>query len=185
MRDLDGVVEHVLAVARAVLHPAQELDDLRVQTVDVRLEGRALALRLYRGVDLALGLGDHLLDARRVDAAVLNELLKRNPRDLTPHGVEAREDVYKRQHLPRHSRGRGRAGGAPHAAEREGGVPAAGKAAADPAGAAVPDSVDGAVPVSYTHLVEDVAAAESVMDVEGLVNEALEGIERIWIDIEG
>ena len=33
--------------------------------------------------------------------------------------------------------------------------------------------------------VEDVAAAESVMDVEGLVNEALEGIERIWIDIEG
>ena len=59
--------------------------------MDVRLEGRALALRLYRGVDLALGLGDHLLDARRVDAAVLNELLKRDPRDLTPHGVEARE----------------------------------------------------------------------------------------------
>lgn len=33
--------------------------------------------------------------------------------------------------------------------------------------------------------VEDVAAVEAAMDVEGLVNEALEGVERIWIDIEG
>ena len=33
--------------------------------------------------------------------------------------------------------------------------------------------------------VEDVAAAEAAMDIEGLVAEALEGIERIWIDIEG
>ena len=33
--------------------------------------------------------------------------------------------------------------------------------------------------------VEDVAAAEAALDVEGLVAEALEGIERIWIDIEG
>ena len=33
--------------------------------------------------------------------------------------------------------------------------------------------------------VEDVAAAEAALDMEGLVAEALEGIERIWIDIEG
>ena len=33
--------------------------------------------------------------------------------------------------------------------------------------------------------VEDVAAAEAAMDIEGLVAEALEGIERIWIDSEG
>ena len=33
--------------------------------------------------------------------------------------------------------------------------------------------------------VEDVAAAEAALDVEGLIAEALEGIERIWIDIEG
>ena len=32
---------------------------------------------------------------------------------------------------------------------------------------------------------EDVEAAEAAMDVEGLVSEALEGVERIWIDIEG
>ena len=32
---------------------------------------------------------------------------------------------------------------------------------------------------------KDVAAAEAAMDIEGLVAEALEGIERIWIDIEG
>ena len=41
------------------------------------------------GVDLALGLGDHLLDARGVDAAVLDEPLERYARNLAPHGVEA------------------------------------------------------------------------------------------------
>ena len=91
MRDLDGVVEDVLAVARAVLHPAEQLDYLRVQAVDVGLERGALALGLDGGVDLALGLGDHLLDAGRVDAPVLDELFQRYARDLAPHGVKAGE----------------------------------------------------------------------------------------------
>jgi len=32
---------------------------------------------------------------------------------------------------------------------------------------------------------EDVEAAESALDIDSLVREAVEGVERIWIDIEG
>ena len=89
--DLDGVVEHVLAVAGAVLHAAEQLDDLGVQAVDIRLERGALALGLDSRVDFLLRLGDHFLDTRRVDAAVLNELFERQTRDLAADGIEARD----------------------------------------------------------------------------------------------
>ena len=56
--DLDGVLQHVLAVARAVFHAAEQLDDLGVETVDVRFEGGALTLLTDGVVDLLLGLGD-------------------------------------------------------------------------------------------------------------------------------
>ena len=39
----------------------------------------------------ALGLAEHLLDARRVDAAVGDQLLEREAGDLAAHAVEARE----------------------------------------------------------------------------------------------
>ena len=32
---------------------------------------------------------------------------------------------------------------------------------------------------------EDVVAAESALDIDSLVQEAVDGVERIWIDIEG
>ena len=41
---LNGVVEHVLAVAGAVAHPAQQLDQLGVQAVDVGLKDGPLTL---------------------------------------------------------------------------------------------------------------------------------------------
>ena len=87
--DLDGVVEHVLTVARAVALAAEELDEIGVQAVDVRLKHGALALFLDGLVDLALGLGDHFLDAGGVDAAVLNELFERKARDLAADGIKA------------------------------------------------------------------------------------------------
>ena len=72
------------------LQAADELDEVGMQAVDVRLENGALALGLDGGVDLLLGLGDHFLDAGGVNAAVLNELFERDARDFAPHGVEAR-----------------------------------------------------------------------------------------------
>ena len=92
VRDLDGMIEHVLAVARAVAQAAEQSDELRMESVDTRLECRLFASFLDALVDFALRLLDHLLDARRMDAAILDELLECDARDLTAHRVEARQD---------------------------------------------------------------------------------------------
>ena len=89
---LDDVVEHVLAVARAVLEPAEELDDLRREAGDAGVVGGLLAGLAHGEVDLGLGLGDDLLDAAGMDAAVGDELRDRDPRDLAADRVEPAED---------------------------------------------------------------------------------------------
>ena len=70
VRDLDGVVEHVLAVAGAVLEAPEDPDELGRHAVDVGVEAGLLAGLLDGRLDLGLRLAVHLLDARRVDAAV-------------------------------------------------------------------------------------------------------------------
>ena len=87
--DLDGVVVDVLTVAGAVLHAADELDQLRVQAHDVGLQHGAFALGLDGGVHLALGHFHHFLDAGGVDAAVQDELFQGQAGDLPADGVEA------------------------------------------------------------------------------------------------
>ena len=84
------VLEHVLAVARPELEPAEELDDLRRQARDAGLVGGLLAGLAHDQVDLGAGLGDDLLDPAGVDAAVGDELGDRQPRDLAADRVEAR-----------------------------------------------------------------------------------------------
>ena len=56
------------------------------------LVGGALAGLAHDEVDLGLGLGDDLLDAAGVDAAVGDELGDGDPGDLAADRVEARED---------------------------------------------------------------------------------------------
>ena len=68
--DLERVLEHVLAVAGAVLQAAEGADELRVQPVDSAVEGRLLAGLVDGLADELLGLVEHLLDAGRVDAPV-------------------------------------------------------------------------------------------------------------------
>ena len=89
---LDDVVEHVLAVAGAVLQPAQELDELRRQARDAGLVGGRLAGLADDQVDLGAGLGDDLLDPAGMDPAVADELREREPGDLAADRVEARQD---------------------------------------------------------------------------------------------
>ena len=86
---LDDVVEHVLAVARAVLEPAEELDDLRRQAGHAGVVGGLLARLADHEVDLGAGLGDDLLDPSGVDPAVADELGDRQPGDLAADRVEA------------------------------------------------------------------------------------------------
>ena len=89
---LDEVVEDVLAVARAEAQLAEQLDQLRVQPVHVRLERRALALLDDLALDLRATLLVRLLDQRRGDPPVGDQALEGDPRDLAAHAVEAREE---------------------------------------------------------------------------------------------
>ena len=87
-RHLDRVGEHVLTVAGAELEPAQELDQLGVNGVDVGLEQGLLTLLDDVVIDLRLGLVVGLLDAGRLDAPVHEQLLERELRDLATNAVE-------------------------------------------------------------------------------------------------
>jgi len=87
-RHLDRVREHVLAVARAELEPAEQLDQFGVQSLDARLEHALLAELDDVALELRFGLIVGLFDPRRVDAAILQQLLEGQPRDLAPDPVE-------------------------------------------------------------------------------------------------
>src|SRR4051794_19951205 len=63
-----------------------------MERADVRLEHRLLPDLEDAVLDLGAGRVVGLLDAGRVDAAVLQELLEREARNLAPDAVEARED---------------------------------------------------------------------------------------------
>ena len=91
VHDLERVLQDVLAVARPVPEPAEDLDELLVQLAAVRLEDRLLAGLPDVLVELRLRLVVHLLDPGRVDTAVLDELVEREARDLAPERVERRQ----------------------------------------------------------------------------------------------
>src|SRR6184192_1311604 len=91
MHDLERVLEHVLAVTSPEPEPAEDLDEIFGEGSAVRLEDRLLP-RLaddlfYLGFRLVVG----LLDSRRVNPAVLEELRDGQSRHLSPESVERRE----------------------------------------------------------------------------------------------
>ena len=90
--DLERVLEDVLPVARPVAKPAEHSHELLVELAAVGLEDRLLAGLHDVLLELRLRLVVHLLDPRRMDAAVLDELVERQPRDLAPERIERRED---------------------------------------------------------------------------------------------
>ena len=89
--DLDRVGEHVLAVAGAEAQPAEQLDQLGVHALHAGVEHALLTELDDVAVHLGLGLVVGLLDPGRMDAAVLQQLLEREPGDLAPDPVKARE----------------------------------------------------------------------------------------------
>ena len=92
MRDLDGVRQHVLSVARTIAHPPQQTYQLGMNTVHARLERRLLPRFLDALINLAACLLDHLFDACRMNASILNQLFERDPRHLTAYGIKARKN---------------------------------------------------------------------------------------------
>ena len=92
VRRFTGMLQQVLSVGRTVFHLADHADQFGVQSVDSQVDRRALADLDDLLLDLLLNLGDHLLDACGVDAAVGDELVQGQTRDFAAYGIEARED---------------------------------------------------------------------------------------------
>ena len=86
--DLERVFEDVLPVARAVLEAAEDLGQVLVHLAAVGLEDRLLAGSHDVFLELRLRLVVHLLDPRRMDPAVLDELGERDAGDLAADPVE-------------------------------------------------------------------------------------------------
>ena len=89
---LDDVVEHVLAVARAVLEPAEELDDLRRQARDAGVVGRrSPAWRMTRSTSARALATTSSMRPGWIRPS-LDELGQRQARDLAADGVEAADE---------------------------------------------------------------------------------------------
>ena len=89
MGHLNRVLQHVLAIAGAVMETAQQLLQLGMQAADAGLQHGALALGADDGIHLPLGLLHHLLDVGGMDAAVGDELLQCKACHLAAHRLEA------------------------------------------------------------------------------------------------
>ena len=84
--------ERVLAVGRPELEPSEKLEELRMKIGDADLEGRGFAVAEQLFFHLTLDFCNQLFDAAGVDPAILDEIGQSLPGDLTPHGLEARQD---------------------------------------------------------------------------------------------
>ena len=88
--DLDGVLQHVLAVAGAVAQAAQHLHAAPGAGRGRRSQSTARSpSALMVASTSRLGLLHHLLDVGGMDAAVGDELLQSQPGDLPADGLEA------------------------------------------------------------------------------------------------
>ncbi len=97
MRYLNRVLQDVLAIACAVAHASEQLDELGMQAVYAGFQYGALALLPDGLLDLAAALFHHFLDAGGVDAAVDDELFKRQACDLAANRIKARQrDGFRR-----------------------------------------------------------------------------------------
>ena len=92
VHDFESVLEDVLPVARPVPQLADHLHELLVELAAAGLEDRLLPRLAHVILELGLREVVHLLDPRRVDAPVLDQLLERRPGHLAPEPVEGGED---------------------------------------------------------------------------------------------
>ena len=88
----DGMLQHVLTVAVAVLQPTQQLHQLRMKAVHVGAQARLLAFFADALLHFLAGFGHHLLDPGRMNAPVGDELFQGDAGDFPPHRIEAGQD---------------------------------------------------------------------------------------------
>jgi hypothetical protein len=68
------MLQHILPIACTVFEPPQQLDQIGVQALHIRLIGDALTLLAHNLLDLLLSFRNHLLDPSRMDATVQSSL---------------------------------------------------------------------------------------------------------------
>src|SRR5215213_8496024 len=83
----ERMLQHILPIACTVFKPPQQLDQIGVQALHIRLVGDALTLLAHDLLDLLLSLRNHFLNARRMDASVLEQLIQGHTSNLAPHWV--------------------------------------------------------------------------------------------------
>ena len=83
------MLQEILAVGRAILHLTDEADKLGVHPVDAKVDDGALPRLNDFLFDLLTHLGDDLLNACRVNATILYQLMQGKACHLTAHGIEA------------------------------------------------------------------------------------------------
>ena len=98
----DRVPQHVLAVAGAIVQPAEQVDDAFVEAADLRFLHGFFAVAADLRVDFFLRFGDELFDPRRMDAAVGDELVERDPGDFAADRVERADDHHARRVVDDH-----------------------------------------------------------------------------------
>ena len=92
VRDFQAVLEHVLTVTGSKLQPAEKLHELFMDRVHADVEDGLLAELENVLLHLLLRLLDNLLDARGMDAAVLNQLAQRETGDLAADIIKRADD---------------------------------------------------------------------------------------------
>ena len=107
-RDFFNVSKYVLPVTRSVIEFAHEVNDVIMEAVKPKLEASLFAGFAHHNRHLFLSLFDYFFDARRMDAAVRDQLLKRHAGDLAAYRVVGGEnDGFRRiVHYYIHSRKR-------------------------------------------------------------------------------
>ena len=92
LRDLYGVLVHVLPVTRPVFEPAEQLDKFGMDAEDADLEHRRFAVFLDLLIEFLSDLFHRFLDAGGMDAAVVDQLFKGEPGDFPADGVKTGEN---------------------------------------------------------------------------------------------
>ena|SRR5437660_4592392 len=72
-RNFDRVGQHVLSVAGTEVEPTQDLEQLRLQAVNIGFKGGILASLANDRIHLLPRFGDNVFDAGRMDASVEDE----------------------------------------------------------------------------------------------------------------
>lgn len=88
---LERVIQDVLPERRAEAQATERTDKLRMQVMNAHVEGSLLSSLLNLLVYLLFRFGIHLLDTRRMDTAVCDEVLHGDATDFAANGVEARD----------------------------------------------------------------------------------------------